>query len=86
MITTNHGMKVLKSMSKQPQFIMNIDTCIKKKYKQKCNKLRLLIIKDIYVYMQTALIVVYTQIHAKKVIKLFGERDIAAKKKNQTII
>ena len=67
-----------KSVVKQLQFIVKNNTCINKQIQKTTKESEVMNNKNMHAYMQAAVNVIFTQMHAKKGIKIFGERGIAA--------
>ena len=65
-----------KSVSNQLQFFMMNDKCMKKKIQETMKESEAMNNKNTHLYMQTAVNMMFTQMHAKKGIKMFGERYI----------
>ena len=66
------------SVSKQLQFIIKNDKCMKKQIQETMKESEVANNINTHAYMKAAANVMFTQIHAWKIIKLFGERGIAA--------
>ena len=67
-----------KSVSKQIQLLMNKYMCVKKQIQEMIKESEIIIIENTHAYMQAAVMVMFTHMHAKKGTKLFGERAIVA--------
>ena len=69
--------KLYKCVSKQLQFLMNNDTCMKKKIQETMKESEVVNNINTHALMQSVVNMMFRKIHAKKGIKLFGERSIA---------
>ena len=65
-------------MIKQIQFIINNGTYVKKKIQEMMKEFDMMNNKNTYAYIKAAVNVMFMYMHKNKLIKLFGEIDIAA--------
>ena len=68
--------KSYKSVSKKLQFFVKNDACTNKQIQETMKESKAVNNKNTRAYIQAVVKLMFTQIHAKKVINIFGERDI----------